>query len=175
MCPISLDVSCGALPFPAGLGGGWLGVLSHGTVGSWCCCEIPGRSLGGLESAFCALCLLRDRHWLQRSEIAACAAHWIQEHSISKDLCLGSSSSVIRGLLDGISVKEQPVLLFPWLSHCCDQHFPVFVCHSALMACSGIAPALCISLLLPERGGKGSHSSLREQFTFPLCIILSMC
>lgn len=122
-----------------------------------------------------SLCLLRDRHWLQRSESAACAAHWIQEHSISKDLCLGSSSSVIRGLLDGISVKEQRVLLFPWLCHCCDKHFPVFVCHSALMACSGIVPALCISLLLPERGGKGSHSSLREQFMFPLCIILSMC
>lgn len=50
MCPVSLDVSCGALPFPAGLGGGWLGVLSRGTLGSWCCCEIPGRSLGGVES-----------------------------------------------------------------------------------------------------------------------------
>lgn len=88
-----------------------------------------------------SLCLLRDRHWLQRSESAACAAHWIQEHSISKDLCLGSSSSVIRGLLDGISVKEQRVLLFPWLCHCCDKHFPVFVClslcsHGMLWHCS---------------------------------------
>lgn len=170
---MSLNFSCGALPCPAGLGA-WLGVpvWDRGMLvllwDSW-------WDLGGVESD---LPVPSERQALA-PEIwecsVCCSLHsGAQQH---QDLCLGSSSSAFtwRCLCHGISVKGQRVLLSPWLCHCCDKHFPGFVCHSGLLARSGIVSALWISLLLPERGGEGSHSPLGQQFMFPLWIILSMC
>lgn len=131
-----------------------LGGLSCGTVESWCWCEIPGRShvLNTWEGwRLISLCLLRDRHW---ADISVCVDHWIQEHSISKDLCLGSSSS--------FTYKVAFTWGFNKRSSVC-RFFTGFVmwCTLRLVARSGLVSPLCISLLLLERGGEDSHSSLR--------------
>lgn len=98
------------------------------------------------------LCLLRDESVLltafrSTASAKACA------------LAAAPHLSGIRCLFHGISVKEQRVFSSIGFVTCCDKHFLVFVCHSALMARPGLVSPLCVSLLPLEGGGQGSHSS----------------
>lgn len=154
MCPTSLYFSCGALPFPEEAG---LGLHSCGSLGSWCWCEIPGRSH---EWSPCAFWETGPGSRDLRLVSLCCSLH--QQRSVPWQQLL-IILSVTRCLFHGISVKEQRLLLLYWLCPVLWQTLPSVCLYSVPL---GVVSALCVSLLLLEGGGEGSHPS-QGIFIFP--------